>query len=288
MKKITVLCSILFVMLLGCALPASAADVALYDERHALLTEECEECLSRLWEASEYTGMNIGVILGGKARSESSIEILADTYFDERFGKRADGILYYLDLSGQEDTYDYISTSGMGQFYYADGSMDDRVEEIFQELDKYLYPKGDEEVYDAVMAFAGLTEKYYDEGIPEGYYVYDDLDKCYYVVQNGEIVPREFKPLNWAGGVVGAFLGLMMGALAAVIVFFVVRSRYRFKSSLSPTSYVNRRNVQYHRQYDNFIRTYTTRVKIESSSGGHGGGGGGHSSGGHGGGGHHR
>lgn len=87
-----------------------------------------------------------------------------------------------------------------------------------------------------------------------------------------------------------AFGGLVIGLIAALITFFAVKSHYKFKSALSPTTYINRKNLVFHNQYDHFVREYTTKVKIESSSGGGGGsrGGGGRSSGGHGGGGRHR
>ena len=86
-----------------------------------------------------------------------------------------------------------------------------------------------------------------------------------------------------------AVFGGVTGLFVAGIVFLVVKIRYKFKSSLSATTYVNRKNVTYREQYDKFVRTSTSRVRIESSSsGGSGGGGGGYSSGGHGGGGYHR
>ncbi|MDE5564948.1 MAG: hypothetical protein K2I93_07310, partial [Oscillospiraceae bacterium] len=155
------------------------------------------------------------------------------------------------------------------------------------------YPVGSEDVYGAVLRFAELTEYYYDKGVPDKYYYYDTAyGKYYHVDTQGTIVATSRKPyIDWGEVILVEFMALVVGIIAALIVFLAVKSRYKFKSSLSPTTYVNKKMVQFNQQYDRFVRTYTKKVYIDSSSGGsHGGGGhgGGHSSGGHGGGGHHR
>lgn len=275
-------------MLLGCGLSVSAAEAVLWEERTFLDEDEHDECLKRLQEAADATGMNVAVVLGSQNRSDASIETLASSTYDELFGKSTDGLLYYMDLSGV-NPYDYIDTSGFGQFYYTNSDDNNRIDAMFEALDLYLYPVGSEDVHGAVLEFADLVEYYYYAGIPDRYYVYDDAYGCYFYVENGEILKSSTKPyIDWELVAFMGICGFGVGILAAVITFFAVKSRYQFKSSLSPTAYVNRKNVQYHQQYDNFIRTYTTKVKIESSSGGGGSHGGGHSSGGHGGGGHHR
>ncbi len=80
---------------------------------------------------------------------------------------------------------------------------------------------------------------------------------------------------------------LPAGAVAAIIYYFSIKSTYKFKASMNPNVYVSSEDTRFVRREDRFIRTYTTKTKIETSSGGgHGGGGGG--GGGHGGGGSHR
>lgn len=279
------------IMLLGIpAMTVSAAQIKLYDEGGRLTSEQFAECEKRIRQASDKTGMNIAVVLGVQNRSDTAIEVLADTSYDELFGKKTDGLLYYMDLKGNAP-YDYISTSGMGQMYYTNADNNNRVYDMLKEISTYLYPVGSEDVYGGVMKFCELTEYYYEQGVPDRYYVYDDQYHEYYHAENGELITTRNKPYyDWYMIPFMAVFGGVTGLFVAGIVFLVVKIRYKFKSSLSPTTYVNRKNVTYREQYDKFVRTSTSRVRIESSSsgGGGGGGGGGYSSGGHGGGGYHR
>lgn len=290
MRKFGILMTVFFTMLFGCVLPAHGADAVLYDEKGVLSEEEYEQCYARIRAVSEETGLNVGVLLGGDARSDSVIETLADTYYDECFGAHTDGLLYYMDLSAQSSPYDYISTSGMGQFYFTNGGMSNRIDDMFSDLKPYLYPIGSEDVVGALDKFSSLVVYYREMGVPSGYYVYDDVYECYFVAENGEVVRRSTRPANLTGGIIGGFWGFLFGTIIAVVFFLITINRYRFKTSLEPTAYANKKDLQIHHQYDNFVRTHTTRTRIETSSGGSGGGsgGGGHSSGGHGGGGSHR
>lgn len=284
-------------LLLCCPLPASAAsraEVRIYDEGEKLSQEEFDSIQNRLKQAADKTGMNIGIVLGTAQRSEYTVQGLADSTYDQFFGHGTDGLLYYMDVKGYSPAHDYISTSGMGQFYYTNSDRDNRIEVIFNTLDAYLKPAGSEDVWGALMQFADEVEYFYDEGVPERYYYYDSEYRMYYYLDDfGNVKSSARKPyIDWGGVILTALAAMAMGLLAAVITFIVVLSRYRFKYSLSPTTYVNQKQVEYRDQYDHFVRTHTSRVHIDSGGGGGGGhgggGGGGFSSGGHGGGGHTR
>ncbi len=288
--SLTVLLSVMGLLLCMGLLPASAAEIKLYDEGSRLSEAQFAECEARLQQAADYTGMNIGVILGVQERSDLTIESVCKSTYIELFGENSDGLLYYMDLKGHEP-YDYIATRGKGQFYYTNASSDDRISAIYDDLDDYLYPVGSENVYDAVLRFAELTEYYYDAGVPDRYYVYDDEYHEYYHMEGDEVITTLSKPYHdWYMVPAMAIFGALCGLIPALIVFAVVKYKYKFKYSLSPTTYVNKKNVQYREQYDKFVRESTSRVHIDTSSGGgsSGGGGGGFSSGGFGGGGHHR
>ncbi len=269
----------------------NTGNASIYDEAGRLDSDEYDKCLQELQNAANYTGMNVAMVLGGQRRSEYTIESLADASYDELFGHGTDGLLYYMDLSGADSPYDYISTCGMGQMYYTNDTKSDRINAIFDEVFPYLYPAGSEDVVGAVEEFANQVIYYYDQGIPENYYVYDDVYDEYYYVNEGSLQTSKSKPyIDFGNVVVVGFGGLVVGALAALITFFAVKSHYKFKVALSPTAYVNRKNLVFHNQYDRFVRAHTTKTRIDSGGGGGGsrGGGGGRSSGGHGGGGRHR
>ncbi|MBR3630194.1 MAG: hypothetical protein IKN55_06965 [Oscillospiraceae bacterium] len=295
MKRVLYLCLSLFLLLpLLCPAAVSAEDVktVLYDEGNRLSQTQYEECLTRLNQAAKATGMNVGVILGTENRSDLTIESVARSSYTELFGNNTNGIIYYIDLKGS-NPYDYIATRGMGQFYYTNSAEYNRIEDIFTAVDPYLYPAGNEDIRGAVMQFAEEVEYYYNAGIPEHYYYYDDETRRYYSIgDDGKIVETAGKPYRDTGIIVGMILLFTgIGVLAAVITFFAVKSRYKFKYALSPTNYVNRKNVEFYNQYDNHVHTRQSKVHLNSDSGGRSGGShhsGGHSHGGFGGGGHHR
>ena len=277
-------------MLCTGALPAHAADTFLYDEGHRLTDEEFTRCQSRLDQAADYTGMNIAVVLGTEQRSDSTIEQMTHEVYLDLYGEHSDGLVYYMDLKGTAP-YDYIATRGLAQFYYTNSDSSNRVDAMLSAMDRYLYPIGQEEAAAAVIAMAEQIEYYYDAGIPSRYYVYDDSYHQYMHIEDGEVVYTNTKPYHDLGAIIMGFLGGgFLGLIAALITFFAVKSRYRFKYSLEPTSYISRKNVEFRQQYDKFVRAYTHKVHIDTSSGSRSGGhsSGGHSSGGFGGGGHHR
>lgn len=294
-KYITFITSMLLFMICICPamsmhVKATSESVYLYDESGKLTEDEYQFCYEALENASDYTGMNIIVILGYQDCTEATIKSIANTTYDSLFAKKSDGLCYYIDLKGYSPAYDYISTSGLAQFYYTNANSNNRIDKITTALDKYLVPAGSEDIIGAVNGFAEQLEYYYDMGIPEHYYVYDDSYHEYYHVENNMIITTKNKPyLAWDNAFLFGIIWFMIGMVIAVIVYFIIKSHYRFQRSFTPTNYVNKKTVVYRQQYDRFVRTRTNKTHISSSSGGSGGHhGGGHSHGGHGGGGHHR
>ena len=291
MKKwIMILMTGLFLFLLH-PLNASAANIKLYDEGGRLTSEHFRQCETALQETADRTGLDIAVICGIEDLSDIAIESLCKKSGIELFGENSNSIVYYMDLKGYSP-YDYITTRGLAQFYLTNSDDSrNRIDLIFDALDSYLYPKGGEDVHGAILEFAEQVNYWYDAGIPDRYWVYDDQYHEFMHVENGQIIRTKQNPYPNRGIVVwGGIIGGLMGLLIAFIVYAGVKSTYQFKYELSPTNYVNKKSLNYHEQYDRFVRTNTTRTRIDSddSGGGGGGGGGGHSSGGSGGGGHHR
>jgi len=257
---------------------------AVYDDAVVLTAEEEQELDDRIRETAEKIDMNVAVFLSGTRVDRADTRDTAADYYIELFGKKSDGVFYYMDLSGDGDTsyapYDYIYTRGWAQFYYTNSESNNRVDEIFSALDPYL-ERGQEDPYEAVLAFCNELEYYYGEGIPDHYYVRqtdkEGTDEEYMYVQDGEIVYAAKPPFRadiWVP------LSILAGVLVACFTFFAVKKRYRFKFPSPGTHYVDREKVHFLQQSDVFLRQYQTRTKIvhESSSGGGGGGGGGGSS----------
>ena len=293
-KYIIAFVSVLFMILHFCMLPASAVEIQIYDEGKRLSSEKFVEVAERLNEAAENINMNVVAILGSEYRSETTIESMTDSVYDQLYGNKTDGICIYIDLSPVQHPYDYISTSGLAQFYYTNSEQSNRIDSMLYSVEKYLYPIGSEDVSGALKEFANQLEDYYEIGIPDRYWVYDDLYHEYYHVENGQVITTSSKPyINMGNVVMGGIIGLIIGLCAAAITSASIKAKYKFMYQISPTTYLNKKTVHYIEQSDRFIRERTTRTHVSSSSGGKSGGGshhsgGGHSHGGHGGGGHHR
>lgn len=276
------------------AYPAHADNCGLYVLDGSVDTgdEKLAAADQKIRDTAETLQMYVAVVIVGSETSfssDSAVTRFADDTYDELFnvdhGVNTDGVLLLINNSTQ---YDYISTCGMGQFYYTNAK-DNRVDQILETMHGDLVA-GD---YPAVVdSFCQQLVQYKNEGVPKGYYTYDAGTETYmYLDENGRIVESDRLPYNWTKGILISLVG---GAAVGLIAFVCIKSRYKFKASAAPTNYVCGNQTKLQVQTDTFLREYTTKTKIESSSGGGGGRSGGgsshHSSGGssHGGGGRHR
>ncbi|MDE6665693.1 MAG: hypothetical protein K2K14_05840 [Ruminococcus sp.] len=254
-----------------------------------------EELELLVQKTAEELQMNIYIYVAGdgdndRYRSDYEIECFADDFFDEIYGENADGVFYYMDLSGRSSPYDYISTSGKAVLIY-----EKNIDRMFDYINQYL-PSSSQAVYaediqNAVQAFLSILKTYSNTKPNPLEYYHDKSSGKYMFMKNGKFVVSEHKPIMFNIIVLAIFL--VAGLIVSLIVFCVTKSRYKFKKSQNSSVYVKNEKTVFHRSTDTFLRTYTTKRKIESSSSGggssHRSGGGGHShSGGHGGGGRHR
>lgn len=299
--KITGIMLSLGILSAAAVLPASAKTedqtdtVYLCDEGDWLTESQFSDVMEDLKDAADETGMNIGVWLGSTPMGESQTIAFCDDTYDMLYGINTDGVFLYLDLSGESDLFDYISTSGKGQFYYTNSSKYDRISDIFSDMNPYL-TRGNEDVPQAVYEFCFNLKSYAEQGAPsDTYYTYDSGTGTYLIMEDGVVkevseLPEEYTAVASWGMII--LVSVLIGLTAGIISFVIIRRRYRFKNPGSMQHYLEKGNVRYSVRTDRFLRKYLTRTKIESSSSGGGGGGGSshHSSGGgsHGGGGNHR
>lgn len=272
------------------ALPTAATtsvaqedNVYLCDEGYLLTDSEFSAVLSELQDTADQTGMNIGVWIGttevGDGSDADTIAFCDDQY-DELYGINTDGVFLYLDMSGASHLYDYISTSGKGQFYYTNSSSFDRVSEIFSCMNPYLV-RGSEDIPGALHQFCYNLEYYEEKGAPsDTYYTYNEDSGKYLIMQDGVVkevseLPEEYTAkLSWGMIILIAIAGAL---IAFGLSLLIIRSSYQFKTAGDMQNYLEAGKIRHKRNTDQFLRTYRTRTKIESSSGGGGGGGGGSS-----------
>lgn len=262
------------------------------DDNYGFFDDDMLEGLTMLvQEKAEKLDMNIYVFIAGSECSgypDYKTECFADDSYDEIYGEDTDGVFYFMDFSGKKPAYDYISTSGKAVLMYEENvqSIHDACQSLMPPSSVEDYSEYADDVANAVGQFLTQLDYYYDES-PSGYYHDSSSDKYFYYKGN-ELQVTYSPPLSVR--MKPLIAALPAGIIVAVIFYFVTKSRYKFKTSANPAVYVSHEETQFTRKEDRFIRTYTTKTKIErnSSSGGGGGGGGHSSSGGHGGGGSHR
>lgn len=255
------------------------------------LVENSDELTTLVQQTAQKLKMNIFIYSAGKNdinRSDYDIERFADDFYDEIYGEETDGVFYYMDVSGRSPTCDRISTSGKAILIYQKN-----IENIFIRLDNYLpastEPVKAEHIENAVKGFLSALEDYSTYKPSAFEYYHDESSGKYMFMKNGEFVVSRNKPLIF--NIILMIVFLIVGAVVALITYFVTASNYKFKKSQNPVIYAKNENTVFRRSTDEFIRTYTTKHKIQTNSGGggrSGGGGGHHSGGGHGGGSHHR
>lgn len=256
-----------------------------YDVKGLFDDDTLEELNELVRETSEETGLYICIYLSREARYDSETEYFADMKYEELFGEDTDGVFYYMDLSEQYSAYDYISTSGKGMLCY-----DDHIDDMLDQIFLYLPSSGEEieasEIELAIKEICRTFEYYASKGIGFMDYEHDSSTGHYIYMKGGEMYVT--KSLPPAVLLIRMLIALGVGAVVAVICYFVVKNHYKFKPSCNPDVYVSREESRFTHRDDRFMRTYTTKTRIQSSSGGGGRSGGGRSRGSHGGGGRHR
>lgn len=252
---------------------------------------EIKELNSLIRETADKTELNITILLGNvhMPTDEQALEA-CHSFYDQTYGEYTDGIFLYLDLAGKSSAIDAISTSGKAHIIYKD-----HISDLLNAMYVYLPASGEkiysEDVSMAIEAFCEKLKQYkknfkpssfeyeYDSKAKTPVYTYFRGDKLYITKQKAP--GARFKVM---------LTGSLIGTVLYLILYFSIKKNYKFKGSTNPSVYVSHGETTFNEKSDTYIRSYTTRHKIQSNSGGgsHSGGGGGGHSGSHGGGTGHR
>lgn len=175
-------------------------NVYFFDEGNLLTDSEFSKVFSELQNTADKIDMNIGVWIGTTEigdGSDADTADFCDNQYDDRYGINTDGVFLYLDMSGASHLYDYISTSGKGQFYYTNSSQFNRISDIFASMNPYL-KRDNEDVPSALHEFCDDLEYYAEKGAPsDTYYTYNRNNDKYLIMQDGKVkevseLPEEY------------------------------------------------------------------------------------------------
>lgn len=269
-----------------------------YDTSGTLSESEVSQLSGTVRETAKQIDMYVAVFISGEDMSDYETEVFSEECYEDMFGENTDGIFFYMDLSDGKPLYDYISTSGMGALIYTDYRNDGKnnvIDKIFKKVYNYL-PSSEsgqkasaDDLKLAVEEFCSQLKIYADNEVKTFYYNYDPVDKKYIYESGGKAVVSSHKPYF----VMIKYLpiGLLIGIVTAIVMFFIIKSTYKFRKSCDSSVYISKDETNFTVKDDRFIRQYVTKKKIErssSSGGSHRSGGGSHGGGSHGGGGSHR
>ena len=269
------------------------ANCQVYDEKGLFTDDELKQLNKLVYDTAKDINMYFAIYLSSEARSDDDTQNFADTHYEDLFNMDTNGLIYYMDLSGQTSPYDYISTSGRAMLVYPnerDAGSDNVIDKMLGRIFMDLPASGEEitasQIYKGIGTICSQLETYNEQSREDSIYAHDPYKNTYIYEKNNETIISSTKPLMSARKYI--MPGLGVGIIAFLITFFSIKQSYKFKSSCSPMAYVDKGNTGLSVCKDDFLREHVTKVRIQSSSGGgsHGGGGGGGGS--HGGGGGHR
>ena len=262
----------------------------LIDDRDIIDSDEEKRLNKLIKEHSKKLEMNIIIFVSGTPVSDSRTkDFAADTYEALMEEANTDGLLYYMDFSGKKPAYDYLWVSGSAATIFPHD-----ISEVTDKIIPYLPSSSkanitQKDIIPGIEYFLEVAESYVDSYSQSDLHYEKDPDKGLYFFDTGEefYVSKRLAP---GARFIRFMIAYFVSLITTLVVYFIVKSKYKFKDKTDPGIYIARGETVYSVKTDTFIRSYTTKTSLQSSSGGGGGhrsgGGGGHSGGGRGGGSH--
>ncbi len=236
-----------------------------------LLTDDEEEKLQELCiKTAKEIELDIVIVTTRDLGYKSTMSYADDFYDEGRFGyeyEYGSGVLFLIYEDPNEGEV-YISTAGLGILYIDDYDIETILDAGW---DDFAY---DYEYYNCLEKMINKTEyivKHYEHlnGVDEvmddwydgKYEDYEDFIVDY--VQYGKD-PNFFSAFFFCG---------IVSVIVSGIFVLIQNSNYKNRMTVSGGTYFKKNSFVMHSNYDNFLRTDVTRVRIESNSSSGGGGG---------------
>lgn len=249
------------------------AESGIVDDVNLLNSSEFDEMEELIKDTAEKTDLNVLVILGNMHLGEEGAEEHSYRKYCDIFGEYTDGVLLYLDLAGKSTASDAMYFSGKADLMYQDRH-DDMVDSLYIHLPKSGQTIHSLDFMDGITTFCKDIETYekqYKSNIFK--YEKNKIDKTYTYMRGDTLHITKSKAPGARFKVM--LIASLAGLIVALVVYFSVKKHYLFKTSTNPSVYVSHGETNFTEKSDTYIRTYTTRHRIQSSSGGSRGGGGG-------------
>lgn len=243
-----------------------------YDDADLLTSDEEAKLQELCIEKAKETELDIVIVTTDDLGYKSTMSYADDFYDNGMYGyeyEYGSGVLFLIyEDADSDDGEVYISTAGLGILYIDDYDVDDILGAGWDDFLDYEY-------YDCLVNMLDKTEsivknfehlKGTDQVLDDWYDgEYSDYIEFIYDYDEVGRTSNFFGSLIMCGGIAAAVGG---------IAILCMNSSYNIKKmSVSGANYFKKNSFKMNANYDNFIRTDVSRVRIESSSGGSSGGG---------------
>lgn len=234
--------------------PAVDEKEKVYDFADLLSNSEEENLYLRINNYIDTTNYDLAIVTINYNNKASAMEY-ADDFFDYNkfgFSSRRDGVLILIDMDTRKI---WLSTSGMTIKMYNDSRIDSIIDAGYNYLTRQDY-------YNCLVKMIDKLDSYFTAGYPSGNnnLIIDDNGDPYYIKKIPYIL-----------------IFLMSGVICAItssVLYFKTSSKIKKQNTVT---YINP-NITNIIKNDQFVTTYTSRIRIQSNSGGSGGGSSFHSS----------
>lgn len=245
--------SLALLLLFAAAFTVFAVSASVVDDSANVFTaEQRSELQSRLDRTADKTGWQMIVYTSDKGIASDLNSYYNANYYDTH-NYDANAVVLVYDVGSNKGT---VITHGDAMNYISD----QRMSSLGQMLRLYL---DEQNYYQGAIAFADKIDQYYSEGIPED----DTFDNISYEEKSNKFL-YSLTHYGWICG--------LLGVAAALIFFFVNKSRYKNMGKSGTYDLAANSSVDLKEQQDDFVTQHTTVRTIErdsSSSGGSSGGG---------------
>lgn len=234
--------------------PAVLASEKVYDFANLLTENEEEQLYNQVITYIENTNYDLALVTINENNKYSAMKY-ADDFFDYNdFGINSsrDGSLILIDMDTREI---WVSTSGQAIKMYSDSRIDNIIDAGFFDLKNAQY-------YDCLSKMIDKMDYYFDLGVPSS-------NRDMEIDEDGN--PYYVKSIPY---VMIFIISGVICTIVSLILYFKTSSKIKKQNTVT---YINP-NLSNLIKNDQFLTTYTSRIRIESSSSSGGGGSSHHSS----------
>lgn len=251
---------VLFALWLLLCTSLFASSEKVFDGASLFTSEQIETLEQTIATIGETYQMDVGIVTTNDVQGKSSSQYSEDFYEAHGYGYGSDytGLLLLINM---EDREVWIATCGEAIAFFTDSRIDATVEAVTNQLKEGNYFK-------SALAFLSKVDATIQKGIPSNQHmIYEESAR--------DVIDYRSKlaTLTATDILLRFLIALLIAFVGSSLICVGIRYRYKHPSHHLTPTVPDRSSIQFTDKKDQFVRTYTTRIKVESSNNGGGSGG---------------